>query len=293
MLGDYIDLWEAHSTIEDLRARGGGGIVTTLLVYALERGLISEAVVVTTTSEEPWAQPTIARSTEEIIAAAGSKYVFVPYGRLVKQLKPDSAIVGLPCQIRAHRLDNIALRLGLFCGLSLSRQGMDYLLSKLRVDKNNIISLDYRAPGGGLLIKLKDGNEVRYDWYSWLAYFFTEKRCLYCNDFSNHYADISVGDRRPGWSNVIVRTRKGKDLFRKAVEEGFLEAHPLTREEFLKRVMSPLVPKEVKGGYINIKAVRVRGQWINYVPLSVLRALGTIIHRHIRALKVPPSENER
>jgi len=233
---------------------------------------------------EPWAEPNIAKTAEEIIEAAGSKYCFVPFGDLAEVLCDKSAIVGLPCQIETRK-DSKMLKMGLFCGLNIALQGMQYLIEKLGIRKEDIQKLDYRAPGGGLLIRLKDGRILRYGSYFWLAYFFTYKKCLYCKDNTNHYADISVGDRKPEWSNVIIRTPRGRNLFNRAIVEGYLKANRLTEKGFLARTMSPFIQKEVKGGYINTRLVRPRGKWIRFVPLSLLRRLGIFINAQTKQAK--------
>lgn len=278
MLGQYISLWQAQSLRENLTTRGGGGIVTTLLVYALEKGIITEALVVRSSNKEPWAEAVIARTLDEVTGAAGPKYVFVPYGDMIEKLAHKSGVVGLPCQIRAYRKRDF-LKLGLFGGLNLSPRGLDYLLAQLRIDKEDIAALDYRAPGGGLLVKLRGGEEIAYGGYSWLAYFFSYEKCIRCTDNTNHAADISVGDRPWQRSSVVVRTERGKELFLSAVSDGYVSANPLTKDEFVAGVQSPFFQKELRGGYINTKLVRVRGKWVEYVPLPVLRLVGLLLYR--------------
>ncbi|MEM2914918.1 MAG: Coenzyme F420 hydrogenase/dehydrogenase, beta subunit C-terminal domain, partial [Candidatus Bathyarchaeia archaeon] len=241
-------------------------------------GIIDEALVVKRANKEPWALPAIARTPNEIIEAMGSKYTFVSFDNIVKKLSSNSAIVGLPCQIR--RYQNAYFKLGLFCGLNLSPRGIDYLLKKLGVKKEEIKALDYRAPEGGLLVELKNGSKLTYKNYSWLAYFFSYSKCLYCKDNTNHYADISVGDRKPEWCNVIIRTQNGEEIFMRAEKEGYIKINSLTKEDFLTRTMSPLFQKELRGGYINTKLVRVRGRWIEFLPLNVLRFMGNLIYYH-------------
>jgi len=278
LIGKYDSIWEAQSSFEKLRERGGGGVITSLLVYALERGLIKKALVVKSSKVEPWAVPTIAKTTNEIIEAAGSKYCFVPYGSLINELYDDSAIVGLPCQIQAYKNSGM-LKLGLFCGLNISPKGINYLIEKIGINKKNIDKLDYRAPCGGLSIKLKNGRKLKYDMYYYLAYFFSYKKCLYCSDYTNHYSDISIGDRRHEWSNVIIRTKRGKILFNRALKDGYIKANVITYRELLEGMMSPFFIKEIKGGYINNIFVRVRGKWIKIIPLKFLRILGILINK--------------
>lgn len=281
MLGAYDSLWEAQSTSKSLRSRGGGGIITTLLIYALEKGSITEALVVRASSKEPWAEPFIAKTPDEVTAAAGSKYVFVPYGSLARRLGDRSALVGLPCQTRAYQEKDF-LKLGLFGGLNLSPRGLRYLLRQLGIDPKEIKTLDYRASGGGLLVRLRSGEVVRYKGYSWLAYFFSYKQCIRCTDNTNHQADVSVGDRRPEWSNVVVRTERGKELFMHASRDGYIQANLLSLDDFMAKVQSPFYQKELRGGYINTTFVRVRGKWVEYLPLPLLRILGKLIFHYTK-----------
>jgi coenzyme F420 hydrogenase subunit beta len=41
-----------------------------------------------------------------------------------------------------------------------------------------------------------------------------EKACLYCDDFTSRFADVSVGSvgSKPGFSSVIVRSKAGVEL---------------------------------------------------------------------------------
>jgi coenzyme F420 hydrogenase subunit beta len=273
MLGDYQGLFEAQSTRKELTRRGGGGVVSTLLITALREGILRDALVVGSSDQAPWAAPMLARTEDQVLSASGSKYTFVHYPHFLrKQLDSQSAMVGLPCQI--HRCQEPYLRLGLFCGLNLAPGGLYYLIDKLQVDLDRITSLDYRKPGGGLRITCNDGDIVEYGGYSWLAYFFPLRKCLHCTNYSNVWADISIGDRRPGWSSVIVRTERGAHLFRRAVAIGVLKANTLSRADLIRGSMSPLIQKEHRGGFVNTMFVREYEAWIEKVPLSILRIAG-------------------
>ena len=99
--------------------RLGGNIITTLLIFLLRKGIIDECLVVGMSKKKPWkAVPLIAKCEEDVLRASGSKYVFVPYHKIVKKLKKKSAVVALPCQSRI--LPHTVIKLGLFCGSSLS-----------------------------------------------------------------------------------------------------------------------------------------------------------------------------
>jgi len=51
--------------------------------------------------------------------------------------------------------------------------------------------------------------------------------CDYCYDFAAEFADVSVGSigSEFGWSTVITRSDAGKELVKRAEEEGELEEY--------------------------------------------------------------------
>jgi coenzyme F420 hydrogenase subunit beta len=284
MLGNYDSLWEAQSVRDELRVRRGGGIASTLLIYALEKGIIKNALVIKSSSKEPWAEPTITTTPEEILSAAGSKYVFVPFGKFTKGLGKDSAVVGLPCQIKACA-ERDFLKIGLFDGMPITSTGIRYLLRQLKIDSRQIKNLDYRAPEKGLKVELENGTVIRYGGYFWLAYFFCYSQCVRCGDNTNHYADVSIGDRRLEWSTVVVRTERGKELFQKALKDGYIRAKQIPLDNLLAKVQSPLYWKEVRGGYIHTKLVRPRGYWFKFIPLPIVKYIGRKIYLQTLKMK--------
>lgn len=283
MIGNYIDIFEAQTKIDRLKDnRGGGNVVSSLLAYAIDHNLINKALATRYSKDRPAkVVPFISKTIEDIISCSGSKYTFVSYNNYISKLDGDSAIVGLPCQTRLK--DKSLLKIGLFCGLNISERGLNYIFRKLKVKEEDIAHLDYRAPvRKGLLIRLKDGREKHLPSYWWLAFFFSYRKCLYCSDYTNHFADISVGDRRPNWSVVIVRTEKGKDLFNRAVNDGYIRTKRIELDDFFSKVMSPMLQKEQKGGFIKSKLVRLlRGKWLEALPMNFLKRLGMYIAKKI------------
>ena len=80
MIGHYEAAYSAYSTDESIRFNSSsGGLVTTLLLNALEEGIIDGALVTRMSADIPWmAEAFIARSPKEILSAAGSKYCPAP-----------------------------------------------------------------------------------------------------------------------------------------------------------------------------------------------------------------------
>ncbi len=116
LIGNYLNCYVGHATDYDIRYNSAsGGLVTALLIFALEEGLIDGALVTRMKKDKPLEpEPFIARTREEIIEARGSKYCPVPANVALREILEANegerfAVVGLPCHIhgmrRAQRVD--------------------------------------------------------------------------------------------------------------------------------------------------------------------------------------------
>ena len=88
VLGKYKQITLGRSTDKQIqKISQDGGIATALLCFALDEKIIDGAVVAGP-SDEMWKpMPTVALSSDEIMAAAGTKYTLSPItGCLSKQL---------------------------------------------------------------------------------------------------------------------------------------------------------------------------------------------------------------
>ena len=103
LLGNYLNLYTGFSTDNALRYHSAsGGLVTAMLIFALGEGLIDGALVTRMSVENPLnPEPFIARTREEILSAARSKYCPVPANMALKEIMQAGegerfAVVGLP-----------------------------------------------------------------------------------------------------------------------------------------------------------------------------------------------------
>jgi len=108
LIGNYERCYIGHSTDTSIRYNSSsGGLVTALLVFAIEERIIDGALVTKMNDKNPLEPKVfIARSKEEIISASKSKYCPVPANITLKEiLKEDGkfAVVGLPCHIHGIR----------------------------------------------------------------------------------------------------------------------------------------------------------------------------------------------
>lgn len=212
-----------------------GGIVTTLLLYALDHGIIDGALVV---GKDNWAPVScIARTKEEIILASGTKYGVVPVLKELRAAVVDRGlskicVVGSPCHIQSVRYlkyknlplaSSVKLMVGLFC-----RENYEYtcLAEKVRVKGIDIrqvdkvdVSDDFNVYTSGKILSLPL-TEVKNC---------VPKHCLVCQDFAADLADITVGSvgSPDGWSTVLIRTEGGERVFAGMEENKVIETREI------------------------------------------------------------------
>jgi coenzyme F420 hydrogenase subunit beta len=212
-----------------------GGIVTTLLVYALNEGLIDGAVLSDVSEVEPLkAVPKLATSTNEIVGCAGTRYTYSPSMLALKegilQKKKSLAFVGTPDQIQAFRRiqalplkkfsGTVTFTVGVFCSECFTYAGLVKRLmqKELRIDTAEVTKINIKSK---LLVTTKSGKveEIRLKEAKQHV-----RNCItQCLDFSAELADISVGGLGlEGWTFTILRTEKGLDLFQEAEAKGLI-----------------------------------------------------------------------
>ncbi len=272
LIGNYINCYTGHATDNLIRYNSAsGGLVTALLIFALEKGVIDGALV-TKMSEENPLEPFVfvARNKEEIISASRSKYCPVPVNIGLKTILNDEglfAAVGLPCHIngirKAELINNelkekILLRLGIFCGLGYDFLATEFLLEQMKIRKEDVRKIDYRGDGwpGSITIKLKNNSMISSPYPEYTLHGFgnfISKHCLLCNEEICELADISFGDAwgleetagdKIGSSLVISRTTVGEKILRDAEATGKIQLHRVDSQKILQSQGSMLTKKK-------------------------------------------------
>lgn len=277
LLGNFGSCYVGHSCDVGVRFdSSSGGVVTHLLVFALEKGLIDGAVVTRMNKDNPLVSESfIARTREEIVSASKSKYCPTcvnEFLRLVSEEKGKFAFVGLPCQIHGVRKaemqiealrEKIVLHIGIMCSHTVSYYGTDFLLKRLKVLPGQVEEISYRGSGwpGSMLIKIKNCLSISVPYVgAWNAYwpifscfFFTPRRCLMCPDETNELADVSFGDawlpelknERKGESIIVTRTAKGEEILNLASSAGFVFLKPVDSNKVKQSQAVPLKFKKL------------------------------------------------
>lgn len=252
-LGVTRRMYKGYAAQPDIRGGGtGGGIVSSLLAYALEKDLIDAAVVTGMRTDQPWrVTPLIATTRADLIANARSKYASSPANEILPRATAGGrrvGIVGLPCQIHGLRklqaaghakkiATAVQFGIGLFCGSNSPHIGTEHtIVETCNVSLDEVAKVEFRggAYPGRFQVTLKDGRFIAPPPLSMMMHgaAFYRDRCLMCRDYPNELADVAVGDyyhpdMKPGslgWSVAIVRSEKGEDLVEGARKAGYLYA---------------------------------------------------------------------
>lgn len=299
-VGNYINCYIGHSTDEILRYEAAsGGLVTALIIFALDEGIINGAAVTRMSKGNPLEPEVfIARTSEDVISSSKSKYCPVPLNMIIQDILNDDgkfAIVGLPCHIQGIRKAEMlseklkkraVLHVGLFCSHTVNFFGTKFLLRRTNIKEDDVVKLDYRGKGwpGGMTIKLRNGSEKflpsQFYWDHFFApFFFTPLRCTLCSDQTNELADISLGDawlpelmkNNKGESIIITRTKVGEKILRKAKQKGKIMVTRVDSNEVIRSQRSSLYFKK-KGLMARMSVMKLLGKKVPEIRSKLLRS---------------------
>ncbi len=241
---------------EILRTCQDGGVVSSLLAHALQKGIIDGAAISGQTTDRPlYPIPKLATSRVEVLQNAGTRYSYSPnllaLQEGVKQ-KKRLAFVGTPCQIHALRriqmlplkkyVDSLQFAVGLMCTESFTYNGLvkQHLEKDLRVNPQDVKKMNIK---GKILVSLTSGETKSIPLSDAKRY--ARASCGRCTDFSAELADISTGGLGlSGWTFTILRTKTGEKIFDEAVASEALETRSVDEEPFARSLLRKLSAKK-------------------------------------------------
>jgi len=217
-----------------------GGLVSAILIWCLENGIIDGALVSHLEGEAAgWkAVPGVATNRDEVLAGAGSRYTYsantMAYPEATEQGLKQLALVGMSCQtsigpVMWHRKVGkvgrpIKLNIGLLCSKSFDDSLFDELFRiKYGLRKEDIKKMNIK---GVFQVWMHNGDyhEISLkECHAW-----TREGCLHCPDFAAEHADISTGGIGDvsDWTLTVVRTPLGREIIMRMLQEGVIEGRP-------------------------------------------------------------------
>lgn len=253
LTGIIQNVYTGFSKVETVRrSSSSGGVLTQVLCYLLDEGLIDAAILVKQGQPTPEnAGVFIARCADDIKSASQSIYIPVSNLDVLSKLIDNEryAITCLPEQSAAirvlqqsgHKQANlIKYILGPYTGTALESESIQVFKSINGITKKDLVtSLKWRAGEwpGYLEIITESGRVVRSPkiYYNFLIPFFVAQLSLQSMDFANEFADLAVGDawspvfekQGKGFSVVVSRNKEMDDILTQMASKGLLD---LTKE---------------------------------------------------------------
>lgn len=268
VLGPHQEIITARASDKKILGKGqDGGIVTALLVYALEKNII-DGTIVAGPGDEAWKpEPMVATTKKEILKGAGTKYTMCPNLSLIKEATRSYGLekigtVGTPCQVMGLRkmeaypmgarnvTDKIALVVGIYCMENFPYDSLKtFIQDKANTTPEKVVKMDISK--GKLFIRTSN-DETAIPIKQTHGY--EQSGCRYCMDYVAELSDVSCGSvgAKPGWSTVIKRTDKGVSLIDSAIEDGVLEVTETNEGKFGLEMLRKLSTNKKKQRVKNV-----------------------------------------
>jgi coenzyme F420 hydrogenase subunit beta len=232
----------ARATDPDVQGAGqDGGLVSALLIWAFEHDVIDAALVSALEGDgSTWkAIPTVARSKDDVLATAGSRYTYsanpLAYPDAIAAGAERIALVGMGCQasapgvMQARKAGKVARRLALSIGLLCSKTFDDAIFPELFEARYGLNRADIKKMNikGVFQVWMRDGTYHEIPLKE--AHAWTREGCTSCPDFAAEHADISTGGIGAfgDWTLTLLRTEKGEELFNDMETAGVIETRPI------------------------------------------------------------------
>ncbi len=242
-----------------------GGLVSAILIWLLDERYIDGALVSYLEGDgSTWrAKPGVATTTEEVLAAAGSRYTYsanwLAYDEAMEKGLENLALVGMGCQTSAspvmwsRKVGKVAkpvkFNIGLLCSKTFDDRIFDELFdAKYGIPRASIQKMNIK---GVFQIWTHDGayHEVPLkECHAW-----TREGCNHCPDFAAEHADISTGGigKFNDWTLTVVRTELGREVMTRMAKAGVIDVKPaeedpaaITLMDRLSRVSRNRWPEE-------------------------------------------------
>jgi coenzyme F420 hydrogenase subunit beta len=259
--GPVLEIWEGYATDEEIRHRGAsGGLITALALYCLDQEQMHGVLHTGGDPTDPVRNLTrMSRSRRELLECTGSRYSPASVCDGLQQIESATgpcAFIGQPAEVTALRKaqalrpelsKKVGIAISFFCAGSPSTSGTLDLLRSRGYDPADVAEIRYRGLGwpGMFAVRRRGEKQLTPLMTYQESWGFLQRYRPYavhtCPDSSGEDADISCADPwyreirpgEPGFSLVVVRTERGRELLRRAQAAGSVELKPANAAKVL------------------------------------------------------------
>jgi len=241
MYGQYKQLLLVRAADDNVHEKGqDGGFVSAMLIWLMKHDYIDAALTSFMEGDgTSWkALPGIARTPEDVLKAAGSRYTYSANTLALKQAQEEGlsrlALVGMSCQSSVLPImwkrkvgktgKPFLFNIGLLCSKTFDDAIFEELfLAKYGLKKEEMIKMNIK---GAFQIWMKDGSFHEIDLKE--CHQWTREGCKTCPDFAAEHADISTGGigEDNAWTLCVVRTALGEEVMNRMIADGSVIARP-------------------------------------------------------------------
>lgn len=248
------------------------GIVSSIAIEMLNRGLVEGVVCVQNTKEDRFQpMPVIARTPEEILAARVNKPTLSPNLSVLEQIEKSGMkrllVIGVGCQIQALRAVEKQLGLeklyvlGTPCVDNVTRAGLQKFLETTSRSPETVVHYEFMQDFR-IHFKHEDGSIEKVPFFglktNQLKDVFAPS-CMTCFDYVNSLADLVVGYMGApfGWQWIVVRNDTGKEMLDLMQDQ--LETQPVMSQGNRKEAVQQSIPAYDKGVTLPMWAAKLMG----------------------------------
>ncbi|MHC5738440.1 Coenzyme F420 hydrogenase/dehydrogenase, beta subunit C-terminal domain [Nostoc sp.] len=248
------------------------GIVSSIAIEMLNRGLVEGVVCVQNTKEDRFQpMPVIARTPEEILAARVNKPTLSPNLSVLEQVEKSGMkrllVIGVGCQIQALRAVEKQLGLeklyvlGTPCVDNVNRAGLQKFLETTSRSPDTVVHYEFMQDFR-VHFKHEDGSSETVPFFGLKTNKLKDvfaPSCMSCFDYVNSLADLVVGYMGApfGWQWIVVRNDTGKEMLDLVKDQ--LDSQPVTSKGNRKEAVQQSIPAYDKGVTLPMWAAKLMG----------------------------------
>ncbi|MFK0733992.1 MAG: Coenzyme F420 hydrogenase/dehydrogenase, beta subunit C-terminal domain [Gloeotrichia echinulata GP01] len=248
------------------------GIVSSIAIEMLNRGIVEGVVCVQNTKEDRFSpMPVIARTPEEILAARVNKPTLSPNLSVLEQIEKSGMkrllVIGVGCQIQALRAVEKQLGLeklyvlGTPCVDNVTRAGLQKFLETTSRSPDTVVHYEFMQDFR-VHFKHEDGSAETVPFFGLKTNKLKDvfaPSCMSCFDYVNSLADLVVGYMGApfGWQWIVVRNDTGKEMLDLVKDQ--LDTQPVMSQGNRKEAVQQSIPAYDKAVTLPMWAAKLMG----------------------------------